>query len=425
MPEPASRNGSEVATRRRRAILELAAADKADLDSALERILTADAELLPVARANCWALSEDASALRCVSDHHLEQGPLETGTVLHARDYPEYFHAITRDPIVLADEARTDPRTRSLTGTYLEPKGITSMMDVPVWVGGRLWGVVCHEHVGRPRRWTLAERDFALSIGHVASMAVESHERADAEHTARLSEVFMGILSHDLRTPLALIRSGAELLVQRASDEETTRTARQILAGTHRIDRMMAQLLDYTRVRMGSGLPVSPTATDLADICRTVLADVALARPDAVLQLAVTGATTGGRWDPDRLWQLVANLVANAVDHTPRGVPVHVEVDGRAPEQVILTVKNPGRVPNALVPVIFELFRHAEADTPRRGLGLGLFIARQVARAHGGSIVLEPRPHETVFRVCLPRGGMPDQAHGAPPEPGGNGTRPV
>ena len=167
------------------AILELAALDKSDFDSVLRKILAVDARELDLERVNCWTL--DDRSIRCVAGYLRASDSFEAGTVLEATSCPSYFRALADDPVILADDARTDPRTCEFTDGYLVPLGITSMMDVPIWVRGRLWGVVCHEHVGPARRWTGAERDFAISIGHIVSMAVEARERADAERIARFS----------------------------------------------------------------------------------------------------------------------------------------------------------------------------------------------------------------------------------------------
>src|SRR5690606_32812394 len=130
-------------------------------------------------------------------------------------------------------------RTFEFRHIYLEPLGITALMDVPIWVRGSLWGVVCHEQVDRPRRWSEADRDFALSIGHILSNAVEARERADAERTAKLSELFIGVLSHDLRNPLGTIRMSAEYILQQNPGTPSATAAQRIVRNSDRMGRMI------------------------------------------------------------------------------------------------------------------------------------------------------------------------------------------
>lgn len=376
--------------------------DKSDFCAALRRILETDSDVLGVDRVNCWKLEREPPAIRRIAGYQRSLNQYEGGAVILQEKCRRYFQSLADDPLIIADDARADRRTRELAETYLVPHDVHSMLDVPIWVRGVLWGVVCHEHVGERRRWTDADRDFAVSIGHVVSMAVEARERARAERAVDVSELFVGALSHDLRNPLSVIRASAEHLLGRGESDAPTKTAKRIIRSADLMTRMIEQLLDFTSIRLGGGLPVRTQEMDLAALCRQVTADAAETHPTSAIDLRGVGDTAGA-WDPDRLWQLVSNLVLNAIEHGTEHHAVGLSVDGADPDRVVIQISNHGAVPPALVPVIFEPFRKRETGTSRRGIGLGLFIAREIATAHGGSIDLETPPRETVFTVSLPR----------------------
>jgi signal transduction histidine kinase len=387
---------------RYRALIELAALDKSDFASVLRTILMTDARELGVARVNCWSL--EAGAIRCVSGYLRDEDRFEAGTVLTHATCPSYFRALADDPIILADDARSDIRTREFTDGYLVPLGITSMMDVPVWVRGRLWGVVCHEHVGPPRRWSDAERDFAISIGHIVSMAVEAGERADAERTARFSEFFVGVLSHDLRGPLGSIRGSADVLLQRGDADEATRHVTQrIVRNTDLMARMIEQLLDFTRIRIGGGMPMVHTTVDLADLARHVVSDLSSELSNRI-DVEVRG-NSNGQFDGDRMWQAFSNLIINAFEHGSAAGRVSVVIDGSASDKLGVKVISAGAIPSELVPVIFDPFRrhHARPRDRKQGLGLGLYIVREIIGAHDGEIEVQSEAGKVVFSVTLPR----------------------
>jgi signal transduction histidine kinase len=388
---------------RYRAVLELAALDKSDFSGVLRTILSTDARELDLERVNCWALED--RRIRCVAGYLRGSDTFEAGTIIEATSCPSYFGALAANPVILADDARTDLRTREFADSYLVPLGITSMMDVPIWVRGRLWGVVCHEHVGPARRWTDADRDFAITIGHIVSMAVEAAERADAERIARFSEFFIGVLSHDLRNPLATIRMATDLV--RARDSEITRrnAMDQIARNTDLMERMIEQLLDFTRIRVGGGMPIDRTMVDIAELTRQVVSDLP-AEAASRIDVEARGNPTG-LYDIDRIWQAVSNLIVNAVDHGSPDTRVRVVIDGSDAQKLIVKVINAGAIPDDLLRVLFDPFQRAHPrpmERSSKGLGLGVFIVREIIAAHDGTISVAADAGEVTFVMTLPRG---------------------
>ncbi|MCC7541503.1 MAG: SpoIIE family protein phosphatase [Deltaproteobacteria bacterium] len=180
MEDPRAR-GSDV-------MWSLASLHEASFDRWMERILSADADAIGVARVSYWSLQERGAAIRCEALFVREKRSFESGTVLRASDYPSYFSAMRTGQVIDATDAHTDPRTREFSESYLRPLGIGAMLDVPVFVAGGLHGVVCHEHIGPARTWSSAEQQLALSIGQSLALAIEVEARRKAESAVRTSE---------------------------------------------------------------------------------------------------------------------------------------------------------------------------------------------------------------------------------------------
>jgi len=190
--------------------------------------------------------------------------------------------------------------------------------------------------------------------------------------------------------------------MKRAENDRLEKPLSRILSSGARMTRMIDQLLDFTRVRLGGGIPIVPTEFDLLPVVRQVIDELDGANPAWTLHSTSLGDTLGS-WDQDRLSQLFSNLVANAIQHGVATGGVAVTVDGRDADSVQVAVHNRGLIPSDRLATLFEPMaaRRMEKST---GLGLGLFITRELVRAHGGSIdVRSEQPAGTTFTVVLPR----------------------
>lgn len=232
--------------------------------------------------------------------------------------------------------------------------------------------------------------------------------REIAERQARFREQFIAILGHDLRSPLAAIVAGAHMLLRKGLDPPLVGVVDRILTSADRMERMIGDLLDLTRSRLGGGIPIQRASVDLRGVCRNVIGEFRAAHPDVTMTFEAHG-NTWGEWDADRLAQVLSNLVGNAIAYGRPGGPVTIAVEqDEEAESVRLAVHNEGPpIPEEMQRQLFDPFRRggerARGPAPR-GLGLGLYIAHQIVLAHGGTIEVASGAEEgTTFTVHLPR----------------------
>jgi signal transduction histidine kinase len=251
---------------------------------------------------------------------------------------------------------------------------------------------------------------FAVDNARLFRATREAEERQsrlvrELERAVRFSELFAGILGHDLRNPLQSITTAASLVLRGAESDRVVKPVSRILSSADRMARMIDQLLDFTHVRLGRGIPLHRATVDLRDVCRTVLDELKTEAGAADVELHVRGDPVG-TWDEDRLAQLVSNLAGNAVQHRRPGTPVVLSVDGSAPDHVTLEVRNEGDIAPEILPVIFEPLRgggEQRRSQGSSGLGLGLYISQQIVVAHGGTIRAESSEGHTRFTADVPR----------------------
>jgi PAS domain S-box-containing protein len=244
-------------------------------------------------------------------------------------------------------------------------------------------------------------------IGAATDITREKRVQEDLEHAVTFREQLMGILGHDLRNPLGAILAATGLLRRR---EDLAAPARDHVYRIDRAARRMAELirtlLDFTQVRFHGMLPVSPAPTDLAEVARAIVDELRAAEPDRTIELDVRGDARG-QWDPARLGEVLSNLVGNALAHGAAAEPVHVAIDLDG-DDVRLRVHNGGvAIAPELKGELFEPFRRgAQPDgaSRARGLGLGLYIVRQIVLAHDGDITVDSTATDgTTFTIRLPR----------------------
>jgi sigma-B regulation protein RsbU (phosphoserine phosphatase) len=253
----------------------------------------------------------------------------------------------------------------------------------------------------------------ALSITRDVT-ALRQQER-EAAQRAQLAEQLVGIVSHDLRNPLNAVLLGANLLEEAELAEPERRLATRIAAAAARANRLIADLLDFTQARLGGGLRVTPREIDLHALVAEWLDELRLAWPGRAIEHRRAGEGAAFA-DGDRLAQIVSNLANNALTYGTPDEPVTV-ASAVEPDAIEIRVHNAGPpVPEELRPHIFEPLRRGEQQVRlgSRSVGLGLYIVREIARAHGGRVSLHSAEGEgTTFAVRLPRDPAPRPSEGA------------
>jgi signal transduction histidine kinase len=214
---------------------------------------------------------------------------------------------------------------------------------------------------------------------------------------------FIGVLSHDLRTPLGAIAAGlAALGMTENKPERRELIISRMSNSAKRMERMIRDLLDLTRVRLGGAIPLNRHRADLRQICEAVMEELHTTSPESVLHLEMSGSMIGD-WDGDRLAQVISNLLGNAIQHGG-GTPITLTAQEEG-DEVTVAVHNRGQpIPAAAIPYIFEPLSRGRVEDAAGSIGLGLFIARAVVLAHGGEIrVTSSSADGTTFKVTLPR----------------------
>jgi len=246
--------------------------------------------------------------------------------------------------------------------------------------------------------WLAARMRRALAAAVAAKARAEAAE-AEARAIGAQQEKLVAVVSHDLRSPLSAISVTAQTLGRDALERQAKGLAR-IDASARRMQAMISDLLDFGRARQGGGLPVRPQAARLGPICQAAIEEVRSAWPTRAIALEVAG-DDGAPLDPGRVEQVVSNLVVNALAHGAAEAPVNVRVVGGA-DALRLEVSSQGAtIPPHRLPALFDPFHPSDAPG---GVGLGLFIVDQIARAHGGSAAAHSSSGQTTFTVLFPRG---------------------
>lgn len=259
--------------------------------------------------------------------------------------------------------------------------------------------------------WSPQHRLELIALNEGLDRAIQFSVRRYTERRDYVRDRFIGILGHDLRNPLGAASWAAHALLESGTLAEPDRKRVQTISrATERMDRMIRDVLDFARGHLGGGIPSNPSECDLGEVCRSAVEEAGSAHPDRTIGLSTTG-DLNGTFDRDRVFQAIANLLGNAVQHGEDPITVAAwEADDHA--ALFTRVTNRGRViPAEHIPRLFDPFAHA-GDEKKGNLGLGLFIVAQVARAHGATYDVSSSEKETAFTLRwprVPRSEVPDR----------------
>lgn len=268
------------------------------------------------------------------------------------------------------------------------------------------------------RLWTKAQGELTSAELEDLTRFNEAIDQSLAESITRYTqdldhskEMFLAILGHDLRTPLGAVMMSSEFMLETGELKEPHLTlASRISSSAKRMNQMIGALLDFTRSRLGGGIPILRTDVDMGKVVHDVVNEISAAQPDRTIKIDARGSLRG-EWDCPRISQLLSNLIGNALEHGAKGTNVTAEVQADDKE-ITVAIHNQGDViPPDQLNGIFNPMKRSEAGAAAAGgasgnLGLGLYIADRIAHAHKGRIDVESSQERgTTFTVHLPRHG--------------------
>ncbi|HEX8953669.1 MAG TPA: PAS domain-containing protein, partial [Polyangia bacterium] len=328
------------------------------------------------------AVFEQDRELRYLWHHNAVIGEVATGKThadLFPKDEADQLTAIKRRVLETGEPARQEARLTMGGEVYTVALAIDPVRDDR----GRIVGI----------------------IGAGTDVTDEKRTQAELAQAITFREQLMSILGHDLRNPLGAVLAATGLLRRRADLPPAAREhVERIERAADRMAEMIRTLLDVAQVRFHGRLPISPAPTDLAEVARAIVDELRAAEPERRIELEIHGDPRGV-WDPARLGEVMSNLVGNALVHGAAGAPVRVAIDV-AGDDIWLRVHNDGApIAPREIAELFEPFRRGSRAAHTRGLGLGLYIVREIVLAHDGAVTVESTPADgTTFIVRLPRG---------------------
>jgi sigma-B regulation protein RsbU (phosphoserine phosphatase) len=239
------------------------------------------------------------------------------------------------------------------------------------------------------------ERD--LKVREAAAI----HRLSDEQATSELREQFIAVLGHDLRNPLASIVGAARLLRREAHSDKALRVLELMETSVDRMAGLIDDVMDFARGRLGSGIPVARAPSELEPVLRQVVMELESSLPSRVI-ICAFDLPAPINFDPGRIGQLVSNLLGNALTHGDPLAPIRLDarVEGG---RLRLAVANTGKsIPPAALERLFQPFFRGEVRPSQQGLGLGLHIASEIAKAHDGNLTVASTAQETRFTFEMP-----------------------
>jgi signal transduction histidine kinase len=388
-----------------------------DLWVSLARIAV---QALQVERVGVWTLIDEGRALRCRYLLQRSNQELFQGAILRRQDFPAYFEAMGEKRAIIANDALYTETTQQLREAYLEPLGITSMLDAPIYFEGQLVGIVCHEHVGTPRNWSEAQCGFAGAVADNVARLYGEHERLHAQtvlhayqrHLMELNRMeavgrMAAGIAHDFRGIVGAALGFAELIRRVPGlPPQADQYAQRIVEALERGRNLTQQVM-----RFGKDDPMSPRVLDPTEVIDNLakMLDIMIGK-SIELQLELSRSAGRVLIDSGQLERALLNLVLNARDAMPNGGRMIIALRdtlveaeaGECATYVEIAVSDTGCGMDADTRAkAFEPFFTTKGEG---GTGLGLVIVDQIVSRSGGQLCIESALGiGTTVRMFLPR----------------------
>ncbi|MGA2070396.1 MAG: ATP-binding protein [Sedimentisphaerales bacterium] len=400
-------------------LLKLANIPEQDLDSLFRLITEQDSEVLNVAQVGIGLFNPNSTEIVCRDLFIKAQKTHEAGHSLKTCDYPHYFKAMENSRILAVNNSLSDTRTREFAEFYMKPKGINSIMHVPIRLHGQMIGIICHEHIGPAREWTNTEQDFAASVADMIALKLEAAERIKAEQAieklnkdlkAAVQELsrsnrqlqdFVHIAAHDLKTPVRGIGTLADWIISdygNRFDEQGREQIRLLKTRVIRIDKLIDGMLQYSKLaRTKEKGRQADLNTMLSDIVRGI-------RPPDNIEIAVD-SLPGVACEYEHLELVFQNLLTNAVtfmDKTKGLIKVGCVEQGDFWKFYVCD-NGPG-IEQRYFEKIFKIFQTLPKKDESETAGIGLAVVKKIVELYGGKIWVESQPGSgSTFFFTFPR----------------------
>ncbi len=421
--EQTLRGSAERTIRYQQALLTLAKEQTHQTDcslpSVLRRITSLVAETLEVPRVGIWLYGPDRRTLVCEDRFDLPTRTHERGASLDVAAIPTYFTALEESSVLAVTDTRSDPRTSEFLDSYIIPQGITSVLDAPIRLDGKVIGVLCCEHVGPVRTWAPEHLSFASEVSKSVSLHIQSQQRRHLEDQFRQAQKLEAIgrlaggIAHDFNNMLTVVLGYCGLILQQSTPADPRhRQIVEIQRAGERAMTLTRQLLTFSRKQIVQPRLVNLAAliADLTNMLKRLIGE------DVELQTSLNQDLPLVLADPGQLEQAIVNLAVNARDAMPHGGRLFIEAVNETVEEpravdsgilrpgqyVRLTLQDTGiGIPADLRSQIFEPF--FTTKEPGKGTGLGLAMVHGTVTQCGGAIeVVSQEGDGSSFRLYFP-----------------------
>lgn len=242
---------------------------------------------------------------------------------------------------------------------------------------------------------------IAFHIEAGTSVEATAADLLDAQRTAVLREQFIAVLGHDLRNPLASIAAGIRLIQKEVTSAKGNTVIALMNASVDRMAKLVDNVMDFARARLGGGWSLDRTDADLVPVLEHAANELRTAHPERLV-IANFALPSPVNCDPSRIAQMFSNLVSNAMTHGASDSPVRVDVRTVAGQLEIAVANSGDQIPPDTLAQLFQPYTRGGAQPHEKGLGLGLYIASEIAKAHGGTLTATSSPAETCFVFRMP-----------------------